>query len=245
MAVAKLEWLSSGRGFADEVLGGVRTCFGEQRLTEHLRQHGLSVDSFLADHGGELDALSEALRSLLDREFEGFTAALYRDLVELTADWDTKTRRDLLIRYLGFPIWDAVLYPVQALSDVAERDEIRIIRLSPRDSNLLEPMAGRPKVQGADLGHAYAFFSREARENDYLWGRLDAAERLVRLLLTRMEVIDEGGRQVDRLVPGHDHPEYRAQCQRIFGAVLEEDATHLQYVRDVIAELRRQIDDLA
>jgi hypothetical protein len=43
----------------------------------------------------------------------------------------------------------------------------------------------------------------------------------------------------------HDHPEYRARCQRIFGAVLEEDATHLQYVRDVIAELRRQIDDLA
>jgi hypothetical protein len=27
----------------------------------------------------------------------------------------------------------------------------------------------------------------------------------------------------------HDHPEYRARCQRIFGAVLEEDATHLQY----------------
>ena len=44
-AVAKLEWLSSGRGFAGEVLGGVQACFGEARLREHLRgppvRHGL------------------------------------------------------------------------------------------------------------------------------------------------------------------------------------------------------------
>jgi patatin-related protein len=244
-ALAKLEWLSSGRGFAGEVLGGVQTCFGEQRLTEYLRTHGLSVDRFLTDHGDELDAVNDALRSLLDQELEGFTAALYSDLIELTAGWDTKTRRDLLIRYLGFPIWDGVLYPVQALSDVAERDEIRVLRLSPRDSSLLKPLSGRPKVQGADLGHAYAFFSREARENDYLWGRLDAAERLVRLLLTRMEVVGEGDRKIDRRVPGQDHPDYRARCQRVFRAVLEEDAPHLPNVRPLVDDLRRQIDALA
>jgi patatin-related protein len=232
-AVAKLEWLSSGRGFAEEVLGGVRTCFGEERLTKYLREHGLSVKRYLEDHGGELDAVNDALRRLLDQELEGFTPALYRDLIQLTEGWDTKVRRDLLIRYLGFPIWDAVLYPVQALSDVAERDEIRVMRLSPRDSDLLKMPAGREKVQGAELGHAYAFFSREARENDYLWGRLDAAERLVRLLLTTPEL------------PGKKHPEYGAWCKRVFGAVLEEDAAHLPNVGPLVADLRRQIDALA
>ena len=38
-------------------------------------------------------------------------------------------------------------------------------------------------VKGVKLGHFYAFFSRAARENDYLRGRLDAAEQLTRLLL--------------------------------------------------------------
>ena len=34
------------------------------------------------------------------------------------------------------------------------------------------------------LGHFGAFFSRPGRENDYLWGRLDTAERLIVLLST-------------------------------------------------------------
>jgi hypothetical protein len=67
----------------------------------------------------------------------------------------------------------------RVLSDVAERDEVLVARMSPSDSTLLRPVHESGKVLGARLGHAYAFFSRKARENDYLWGRLDAAERLV------------------------------------------------------------------
>ena len=38
---------------------------------------------------------------------------------------DGSTLGDLLVRYLGFPFWDVLLYPVQALSDVGERDHGR------------------------------------------------------------------------------------------------------------------------
>ncbi len=230
-AVATLERLNSGTGFADDVLGGVQTCFGEQRMTEYFQEHGFSVSSFLDDNSADLDQLTGALRSFLHAELEGFTPALYRDLVSLTDGWRTAVRRDLLIRYLGFPIWDALLYPVQALSDVAERDEVRVARLSPIDSTLL-PVDG-PKVQGADLGHAYAFFSREARENDYLWGRLDAAERLVRLLLTTAET------------PGNLHPDYRARCKTVFRAVLDEDAAHLPNIQDKVTELGKKVEALS
>ena len=188
-AVAKLEWLSSGRGFAGEVLGGVRSCFGEELLNKYLESSGFHTESFLTDHGDELDKLNGALRTFLADQLKTFTPELYRDLVQMTDQWPKtdqtkKIRRDLLIRYLGFPIWDSTLYPLQVLSDVAERDAVQVARMSPLDSTLLTPTHEGGKVLGAQLGHGYAFFSQKARENDYLWGRLDAAERVVRLLLT-------------------------------------------------------------
>jgi patatin-related protein len=244
-AVAKLEWLSSGRGFAGEVLGGVQTCFGEQRLREYLGLHGFDTDSFLENHRKELDGLNDALRKFLAAELETFTPDLYRDLIALTKDWRNgektkKIRRDLLIRYLGFPIWDSMLYPLQVLSDVAERDEVLVARMSPSDSTLLRPVHESGKVLGARLGHAYAFFSRRARENDYLWGRLDAAERLVRLLLSERTV--EAGR--DKTIPGDSHPDYRSRCKQVFLAVLAEDGAHLRTIEDDVKALRRQIEAL-
>lgn len=244
-AVAKLEWLSSGRGFADEVLGGVRTCFGEQRLREYLGLHRFDTNLFLESHGTEIDDLNGALRRFLGDELQTFTADLYRALIDLTDEWEKtektkKIRRDLLIRYLGFPIWDAMLYPFQALSDVAERDAVRVARMSPSDSTLLTPVHQGGKVLGAQLGHAYAFFSRKARENDYLWGRLDAAERVVRLLLTEKRV--EDGR--DKIIPGTSHGDYRSWCKQVFLAVLAEDAAHLPTIADDLEALQRQIEAL-
>ena len=239
-AVAKIEWLSSGRGFADEVLGGVRTCFGEERLNEYLAAHGFDVEGFLEEHGDELDELNAALKTFLADELRTFTPDLYGDLLALTAEWEknettAEIRADLLLRHLGFPIWDALLYPLQAYTDVNERDAVRVARLSPLDSKLLEPTG--EKVLGEGLGHAYAFFSRHARENDYLWGRLDAAERVVRLLLTT--TTPKG-----KLKLGSEHPEYRKWCQAVFRAVLEEEADHLPALGDELEDLRRKVEAL-
>jgi hypothetical protein len=233
-------------GGAGEVLGGVQACFGEARLREHLKVHRFDTDSFLESHGKELDELNAALRTFFATELQTFTPDLYRSLIELTDVWPkTETtkniRRALLIRYLGFPIWDAMLYPLQALSDVAERDAVRVARLSPSDSTLLTPVHDGGKVLGARLGHAYAFFSRKARENDYLWGRLDAAERIVRLLLTETTV--EAGREKTSL--GDRHPSYRNRCKEVFLAVLEEDTPHLPTIADDVEALRRQIEALS
>ena len=58
--------------------------------------------------------------------------------------------------------------------------EARVLKTPPAD-----------KVQGKRLMHFWAFFDRTARENDYLWGRLDGAAHLIGILL------------------GKNHPEYR------------------------------------
>jgi patatin-related protein len=240
-AVAKLERLGSGRAFTPAVADAVSACVGEQALDEHLEAHGFDAVPFFEGRAPQIDGLVGALRELLYTELEGFTPGLYADLLRLTSTWEgadaPKLRRDLLIRYLGFPIWDALLYPLEAYTDVGERDAVRIARLSPADSTLLKPPQGEAKVLGGQLGHAYSFFSRRGRENDYLWGRLDAAERLVRLLLTRTDA-DE------RVTPGSAHPEYRSHCKSVFRAVLEEEADHVPTIADEVAALRTQVDAL-
>src|SRR5919201_1578691 len=74
----------------------------------------------------------------------GLSPRLYRDLYELTERWKPERRRDLLVRYLGFPFWDVLLYPVQALGTVGEQDFVEIVRIRPRDAQRI-PV---PKVKG-------------------------------------------------------------------------------------------------
>jgi hypothetical protein len=80
--------------------------------------------------------------------------------------------------------------------------------MSPLDARLLDlPDPEKPKLAGMAVMHFGAFFKRDGRENDYLWGRLDGAERLIGILL------------------GDDHSEEeRAKwCRKAFAAIAEEE----------------------
>ena len=88
-----------------------------------------------------------------------------------------------MVAFAGFPYWDGLTYPIRTFARLGELDRVEIVRLSPKEPSQLSPPAGHPKLLGTPKHHFNAFFSREARENDYLWGRLDGAEQLIRLLL--------------------------------------------------------------
>src|SRR5207247_795038 len=79
------------------------------------------------------------------------------------------------------------------------------------------PPTGRPKLMGVPRFHFGAFFSREARENDYLWGRLDGAEQLIRLIL------------------GDESVGYAPEA---FQAILREEGDRLTGVRPLVEHLR-------
>lgn len=164
------------------------------------------VTSYLEEKQADLDQLAAAFRAHLTERFAGFTAGLYGDMYETTADWAPEARRRLLIRYLGFPLWDAVLFPLQWATGVEERDHAEIVRLSPRDPSLLDVLVdGDHKLAGSRWHHFGAFLDRAGREKDYLWGRLDAAEQLVSLLL------------------GRDHDDHERWCRKVFLAIAEEE----------------------
>jgi predicted acylesterase/phospholipase RssA len=94
-----------------------------------------------------------------------------------------------------YEIRDMFILPIEVLAEVAERDPIDFIRISPSAATYIEK---RPedKLAGDTLGHFGGFLSQHWRANDVLWGRLDSAEVIVRVLL---------GNESKQMVESHIH----------------------------------------
>jgi patatin-related protein len=153
------------------------------------------------------------------------SAVLWQEFNRLTAGWGEEERRELLARYVGFPLWDAVVFPVIALSQLPQLTPIGVARFSPREPGVLGTPEGG-KLKGAHLAHFAAFFDRSWRENDYVWGRLDGVEQVLRLVV--------------RAVHGADAEPDLALLQRAFDAVLasEGDLHETAAVADYVAAHR-------
>lgn len=84
-------------------------------------------------------------------------------------------------RYQYFDYHDMVSLVFLEGSDVSEHTETEIYRISPADG-IQRPLD--QKLAGYAVQAFGAFLKREWRENDILWGRLDACERIVSAVLT-------------------------------------------------------------
>lgn len=91
-------------------------------------------------------------------------------------------RRELFVAYVGFAFWDVLTFSLSGWRELYETNEIKVDRISPDDARLCRRLVGDDPLRGRALNHFAAFFSRKDRENDYLLGRLHAAERLVDLV---------------------------------------------------------------
>lgn len=159
----------------------VQGVFGAEHIAPYL--DGWRLDAFVDAARPQLAELRETLGTYLDEALNGYGERAYTALTQGAAALPADVAADLRARYLGFPFWDAATYPARALSDVAELDEVQVVRVSPLDATrLVEATAAADKLAGVSFGHFGAFFRRSWRENDYLWGRLDGAERLLWLL---------------------------------------------------------------
>ncbi len=79
---------------------------------------------------------------------------------------------------------DEVLFPLEYVSGLREKDRIELVRVSPVDAQLgLCRRHAADKTAGDALHHFGAFLKRSWRSNDVLWGRLDGATMLLRTLL--------------------------------------------------------------
>jgi patatin-related protein len=143
---------------------------------------GKVAKDFVETHLAAMNKLFDGFGERLLAEKDRIHGELYRAFIDITADWPEGRRYEIMLRYLGFPFWDAMIYPATRLSEAGELRPLHIVRMSPADSTRLGQKTAKDKLEGVQLGHFGAFLKREWRENDYLWGRLDAAERLIGLL---------------------------------------------------------------
>ncbi|MEQ1579866.1 MAG: patatin-like protein [Steroidobacteraceae bacterium] len=144
-------------------------------------------------------------------------------------------RRELLIAYIGFVFWDIILLPMIRSREehkLGELGEIIVDRISPEDALSLRASNSPPMLKGAEFGGFGAFFSRKAREHDYLWGRLDAVDRLFDLLASSAARDTQGG--IDM----------RPYKKRAFAAVLAEEAERLSGIPGLVAQLKKRVESL-
>ncbi|MEN2979305.1 patatin-like protein [Tistrella bauzanensis] len=181
-----------------------------------------------ADAVSTADAARAAASALALSDAVG---ALDARLAALDGDFGAACRKRLIAAYIGFAWIDVLLLP---LSDPRQPDPsqtVGVMRISPDDALSLEPGGTAATLKGIGMQHFGAFFSRAWRENDYLWGRLHGAERMVDLL------IDAATRAGVTTLPDPS----RAKC-RLFRAILEVEAPHLPQANALIRELRTRID---
>ena len=163
--------------------------FGPQALSADAYLN--NPDDFARARTQDLTRLYEAcLQAVTRTGVKGTSQDLWTALADRTQGWDPGKRAGLLARYVGFPVWDALIFPVISLSQLPQLTPITVHRFSPVDATCLHAVDGHgkakpqpaAKLEGVSYGHFGAFFEKAWRENDYLWGRLDGAELVLRLL---------------------------------------------------------------
>jgi patatin-related protein len=144
-------------------------------------------EDFAKAHERQFEMLFAGYRSGLADVLGNDSAVLWQKFREATATWHNKeAEQALLSRYLGFPLWDAMIFPTITLTELPQFTPIGVSQFSPLAASALTAVDENdnkvPKLQGIPLHHFGAFLDRKARENDYLWGRLDGAELILRTL---------------------------------------------------------------
>ena len=137
-------------------------------------------------------------------------------------------RRRMLLTYLGFPFYDVATLPLLRNEGLTEFDPVKVDRISPDDARSIREGGTRATLRGIEFYNFGAFFSRAYRENDYLWGRLHGAERMIDLVCSTMEkpLSDEGCRRIKR---------------KAFEAILDEEEAAGRCAQGLVDEIRGEV----
>ena len=176
----------------------------------------------LEDPGSALAAIA-ARRSLseIDLKVDGI-------LADALAAMPRLLRRRTLFAYLGFPFYDTATLPLHKGEGLNEFDPIKVDRISPEDCNSIRSGGAEATLRGREFFSFGAFFSRAYRENDYLWGRLHGAERMIDLLASAVEEP-----LTDATIAGFK--------REAFTAILDEEEGRLLAEPELVPGLRAEI----
>lgn len=138
-------------------------------------------------------------------------------------------RRRMLLTYLGFPFYDVATLPLLRDESLTEYDPVKVDRISPDDAGSIRDGGARATLRGIEFYNFGAFFSRAYRENDYLWGRLHGAERMIDLVCSTL----------GQVMPHSICMEFKRDA---FIAILDEEQESGRLGADLIAAIRSEIE---
>jgi hypothetical protein len=138
--------------------------------------------------------LSRIAATLKNPGLERLREVFIRAAADTEACLEAESRR----YFDQFEYYDQITFPVFYEASVGEAELCEVFRISPCDAVSLLDEKHR-KLAGTALFHFGAFLSRDWRQNDLAWGRLDGAERIIRCALPpdspyAKELIDEANR---------------------------------------------------
>jgi hypothetical protein len=151
-------------------------------------------------------------------------------LVECLAQLPKELRRRILLTYLGFPFYDTVTLPLLRGEGMTEFEPAKVDRISPDDCNSIRGGGASEVLKGTEFYNFGAFFSRAYRENDYLWGRLHGAERMIDLIASALP----DGMIVDAV-------ELATLKREAFVAVLDEEEGRLRADPGLVPGIRAEV----
>ena len=176
----------------------------------------------LGDPGTVLDLLqARRLLPSVDARAEQMLADAFESMPR-------NLKRRMLFAYLGFPFYDIATLPLMGNEGLTEFDPIKVDRISPDDAKSIRDGGTRATLRGIEFYNFGAFFSRAYRENDYLWGRLHGAERMIDLVLST--VTEPLGHETER--------DFK---RRAFLAILDEEAAAERCDATMIDGIRAEV----
>ena len=177
------------------------------------------------------EAPGEALAALADaRGLKAVDETADTLLAAALAGLPKAARRAALLTYLGFPFYDVATLALLDAEGEQEFEAIKVDRISPDDATAIRGGGAAASLKGIQFSSFGAFFSRAYRENDYLWGRLHGADRLIEIVLS---ALPEGV----TLPPGAA----TAIKQEAFRAILDEERDRLTAIPGLFAALDAEI----
>jgi len=140
---------------------------------------------------------------------------------------DINLRQSVIADYAGFALYDVLL--TSGGSDMQDTDpltRLRIERISPEDSlGLKDHFQG---LRSRDLMSFAGFFNRSFREHDYLWGRLNGADRCVDLLSKAAgDLLDDAGKSKLR--------------HELFSTIIDSETPKLTNAKPLLKRLRLEL----
>lgn len=213
------EAIAAARDVVYDLIGGYRAPVEADRS---------ETEEILCRAEEEPAAALEALARRLDLKARDDEAD--ERFAEVLAAFPKPERRSLILTYLGFPFYDIATLPLLQGEGLDEFDPVKVDRISPDDATAIREGGAVATLKGIQFNSFGAFFSRAYRENDYLWGRLHGADRLIDITVS---TLPEGT---------HLPPGTVATLKRdAFRAILSEERERLTAIPTLFEELDKEI----